>query len=435
MIAERAAVADLHEVACRRVALAENAIHPIAQALRTGPAQNLFFAPRLVERFLRQIDIQHFAQQGQLIDLLRQTVDKCHLVLGFGARLGDHRVYACSDRHLLRITPRFGDLLLEPSVIGTRLFQRVVVDEHQLRPARRKPTAASALSCLDQHRMSLRRAWHGERPARTEEFAGMVQPSHLVGMREESGALVQHDGIVVPGIPVPDNDFQEFIGAIVALVVLAMCGVAHVKRLAVVHRCHDVPGGAAVGHQVQCLEHARDVERLVVGGGTGRTKTEPFGRHSHHGEDGDRVHFHTADAVGDGVRMIAAVAVRHRQAIVEEADMKLPGLQYAGDVPVVVGGHEVRRGLRMAPGADEVRAVLGLEEGHECHLAHRLSPRRGGSPRSLPTMLRPCCPRHAACGGYGACHTKGRCTRCVALLSTCSGVWCRPGRCTAGPKA
>ena len=375
---------------------------------------DLFLAPRLVERLLRQIDVQHFAEQGQLIDLLRQTVDQCHLVLGLGARLGDHCVYAGSDRHLLRITSCFGDLLLERSVVGTRLLQRVVVDEHQLRPARREPTAATALSRLDQHRMPLRRARHGERPARTEEFAGVVQPPHLVGMREEAGALVEHDCIVVPGIPVPHDDFQEFIGAIVALVVLAMRGVAHVQRLAVVHRRHDVPGGAAIGHQVQCLEHARDVERLEIGGGAGRAKPEPFGRHAHHREDGDRIHLHAADAVGDGVRMIAAVAVRHRQAIVEEADMELPGLQHAGDVTIVVGGHEVGRGFRMAPGADEVRAVLGLQEGHECHLAHRLSPRRGGSPLSLPTTLRPCCPRHAVCRGYGACHTQDRCTPCAA---------------------
>jgi hypothetical protein len=101
-------------------------------------------------------------------------------------------------------------------------------------------------------------------------------------------------------------------------------------------------------------------------------RAEPFGCHAHHGEDGDRVHLHAADAVGHGVRMIAAETVRHRQAIVEEADMELAGLEHASDVAVVVRGHEAGRGIRMPPGADEVGAVLGLQEGHESHLAHRL---------------------------------------------------------------
>ena len=176
-----------------------------------------------------------------------------------------------------------------------------------------------------------------------------------------------------------DNNLEEFVGAVVALVVLAVRGVTHVQRLAVVHRRDDVPRGATVGHQVQRLEHARDVERFVIGGGAGRSETQPFGCHAHHGEDGDRVHLHAADAVGHGVRMIAAETVRHRQAIVEEADMELAGLEHAADVAIVVRGHEAGRGIRMPPGADEVGAVLGLQEGHESHLAHRLFLARGAS--------------------------------------------------------
>ena len=185
--------------------------------------------------------------------------------------------------------------------------------------------------------MALRRPRHGERPARAEVFALMIQPPHLVGMREQAGCLVEHDRVVVPRIPVPGHDFQEFVGAVVALVVLAMRRVAHVERLAVVHRRDDVPGGATVGHQVERGEHARDVERFEIGGGVGGAEAKPFGRHAHHGQDGDRVHLHAAYAVGHGVRMVAAETVRHRQPIVEEADMELAGLEHAGDVAVVVG--------------------------------------------------------------------------------------------------
>src|SRR5271165_4688112 len=37
MVAERAAMADLHEITRRRIALAEHAIHPVAQPLGAGP--------------------------------------------------------------------------------------------------------------------------------------------------------------------------------------------------------------------------------------------------------------------------------------------------------------------------------------------------------------------------------------------------------------
>ena len=198
----------------------------------------------------------------------------------------------------------------------------------------------------------------------------MIESPHLVGMREQAGLFVEHDRVVVPGIPVACYDFQEFIGTVVTLIVFAMRCMAHVECFAVVHRGDDVPGSATVGHQVQRGVHAGDMERLVVGGGICGAEPQPFRCHTHHGEDGERVHLHTADAVRDRVRVVAAVAVRHRQTIVEEADMELARFEHAGDVAVIVGGHETGRRLRMSPGADEVRAVLRLQEGHESHLAH-----------------------------------------------------------------
>jgi hypothetical protein len=74
------------------------------------------------------------------------------------------------------------------------------------------------------------------------------------------------------------------------------------------------------------------------------------------------------------VRVVAAVTVGHRQTIVEKADVEFSRLEHAGDVAIVVGGHEIGRGFGMPPGADEIRAVLGLQKSHESHLAHRLVP-------------------------------------------------------------
>ena len=129
--------------------------------------------------------------------------------------------------------------------------------------------------------MALRRARHGERPARLEELALVVEPLHLRGIGIAAVLLVDDDRAVVPGVPVAEHDFHEFVGAVVAQVVLQMGVLAHVERLAVVDRGDDVPGRAAVRHQVERLEAPRDVERLEIGGRGGRGEAELFGRHAH----------------------------------------------------------------------------------------------------------------------------------------------------------
>ncbi len=218
--------------------------------------------------------------------------------------------------------------------------------------------------------MALRRARHGERPARGEEAAIVIQPMHLGRIGELPGGLVEDDRVILPRVPVAHHHFQELIGAVVAQVVRRVRRVAHVQRLAVVQRGDDVPGGPPAGHQVERGEHAGDVERFVIGGGIGRGQTEPFRRHAHHGQDGHRVQLDAANAVGDGVRVIAAVTVRHRQTVVEEGDVEFAGFQGARDAAVVLGRGEVGRCLRVAPGADEVGAVLRLQERDQGHLTH-----------------------------------------------------------------
>ena len=59
---------------------------------------------------------------------------------------------------------------------------------------------------------------------------------------------------------------------------------AHVERFAVVDRRHDVPGGAAVGHEVEGGEAPRHVERLEIGGRAGRGEAELCRDHAHRGQ-------------------------------------------------------------------------------------------------------------------------------------------------------
>jgi len=48
------------------------------------------------------------------------------------------------------------------------------------------------------------------------------------------------------------------------------------------------------------------------------------------------IHLHAANAVFDGVGMIIAVAVRHRQPIVEERRVEFAGFENSRDLLVVV---------------------------------------------------------------------------------------------------
>ena len=110
------------------------------------------------------------------------------------------------------------------------------------------------------------------------------------------------------------------------------------------------------------------MKRLEIRGAEGGAEAEAFGRHAHDGEDGDRVHLHAADAVGDGVGVIAAEQVGHGEAVVEEPEMEFAGFQRAADAAVILGRGEILVGERMAPGPDEIRAVLRLQEPHQSHL-------------------------------------------------------------------
>src|SRR5579872_6653760 len=155
MIPERPSMRDLYEITRRWVALAKYAVDPITQPLRTGPGLDLFLGPWLIDRLLRKIDVQYFAEQRELNDLLRQLVDHRDLVFRLGARLGHHGIHTGGYSHLLRVTPGSGDLLLEFGIIHPRMLQRVIVHEHQFRPACREPPPSPALPCLDQHRVPL----------------------------------------------------------------------------------------------------------------------------------------------------------------------------------------------------------------------------------------------------------------------------------------
>ena len=145
------------------------------------------------------------------------------------------------------------------------------------------------------------------------------------------------------------DDFHELLGLIVAAIVFRMQFLAHVQGLAVVHRRHDVPGRSSVRHQIDGGEGSGDIERLVIGRGARRADAQPLRRHGHDHEDGDGVHLHAANAVFDRVLMIVAIAVRHREPVVEESHLELAFFQHAAEVGVIFRAPRVRARFRMPP--------------------------------------------------------------------------------------
>ena len=78
---------------------------------------------------------------------------------------------------------------LERGILLLAGFQVVIDHEHQFRPARGEGLSAAGLPGLDQHRMTLRRAWHAERAARLETLPGVIQTVDFAGSAKRLPSL------------------------------------------------------------------------------------------------------------------------------------------------------------------------------------------------------------------------------------------------------
>src|SRR5262245_53844153 len=152
---------------------------------------------------------------------------------------------------VLRIAALARHLRLEISIVALGDLDVRVDNEDQLAPLRPEALASAALAGLDDDGVALQRARHGERPARAIETALVVETMNLFGDGEESGRLVLNDGVLFPAVPMAEYDLHEFVGAVVAQVVLDHLLAAHILGFAVVERGDDVPGRAALRPQIE----------------------------------------------------------------------------------------------------------------------------------------------------------------------------------------
>src|SRR5262245_41788245 len=85
-----------------------------------------------------------------------------------------------------------------------------------------------------------------------------------VGMVETTLLLVEHERVVVPGIPEAAHHLDELAGATVAHRLRQMVLAAEILRLRVVGRGHEIPARASAADQIERRKTACNMVGLVV---------------------------------------------------------------------------------------------------------------------------------------------------------------------------
>ena len=233
-----------------------------------------------------------------------------------------------------------------------RLVDVLLDREHDLGRLRGEIAAGLGLAGVHDHRPALRRTLDHQRAAHLEVLALVIEHVQLGRVEEQAFRLVQHEGVVLPGVPEAEHHLHELGGALVAIGVRRMLGMAEVERLGGGRRGHQVPAGAAFAELIERGEHPCHMERLEIGGGRGRDQADVLRHRSQRAEQRDRL-----DAMRHrgALPHIDVVGAEGRLGISVEDEVELRSLGELRQVHVVAelhAGPRVRRGI--APGRDVV---------------------------------------------------------------------------------
>ena len=122
--------------------------------------------------------------------------------------------------------------------------------------------AAPALPGLDDYRLALGTAGHGQWTARAEPLSLVVQSVDSGTVGKNALLPVQQQGIIFPGVPQSEDNLHQFIRLVVAGIVVQVLGQPEILGFGVVERSHHVPSDASAGHPVQ-----RDAKRRAMWNG------------------------------------------------------------------------------------------------------------------------------------------------------------------------
>ena len=151
----------------------------------------------------------------------------------------------------------------------------------------------------------------------------------LLGVEIAARHPVADKGVVVPAVPQPFDDLDEFDGAVVALAVLVMLLAAEIVGFVDGRRRHDVPAGAAAADMVERGEFAGDVIGLVVARRRGGAEADMLGDDGERRQQGQRIEIgHVLRPAGER----GEPAVAHRNRVGDEHQVELTALGGLGDL-------------------------------------------------------------------------------------------------------
>ena len=164
---------------------------------------------------------------------------------------------------------------------------------------------------------------------------------------------------------------MELRGAVVADAVLEMLVAAEVHRLVLGLRGDEVPAGAAAADMVDGEETARDVVRLVVGGGAGRDQADVLRDHTQCGDRAHRLDMRLPAALHpERQAAIGRGAARDGDRVLEEQAVEQAALGHARHVDQVLH-RQVGLGDRFGMAPARGMAARHAEEGAKAQLASR----------------------------------------------------------------
>src|ERR1700760_1087153 len=108
--------------------------------------------------------------------------------------------------------------------------------------------------------MPLRTTRHIERALDLKETSLVIKTADLARIDEPACGFVCNDRPVVPAVPKPFDDIDEFIGPFIAQFMRQMLVAIEVQRRPGIGACHHVPRRPSAADMIDGAKDARDVE-------------------------------------------------------------------------------------------------------------------------------------------------------------------------------
>ncbi|NCL72685.1 hypothetical protein AIIKEEIJ_00120 [Rhodococcus sp. YH1] len=199
--------------------------------------------------------------------------------------------------------PVLREAALDVGVEGVALLEGAVAGEDGVGLGGAEFAALVRVAGLQEHRVSLRAAWHLEPPGDVELRGVDVERSD-VGIRREDAVFAVDDRCSgAPAVPQPPGDVDDLVGADVALRVVEIAATPEVLAGEGVGGGDEVPRGAAVGQMVEGGELLGQFVRLVEGG-VDRAREPEVGRRT-----GEGLENRKGVGPADDVEIVDAAAV------------------------------------------------------------------------------------------------------------------------------